>query len=49
MEAQEATSSEFIAKLFTADEADWNIYVCMNALKADRRIKRLEGELEVGA
>src|SRR5437016_3188027 len=39
MEAQEATSSEFIAKLFTADEADWNIYVCMNALKADRRIK----------
>lgn len=36
---QEAANPAYVAKLRQANEQGWNIYVAMNPLKADRRIK----------
>ena len=37
--AEEAASSSCLKQLQKANAAGWNVYVCMNPLKADRRVK----------
>jgi DNA primase RepB-like protein len=39
MTAEEAASSSCLEQLQKANAAGWNVYVCMNPLKADRRVK----------